>query len=30
MKLIVSSDIHNDFGMIYKIIELYKKERPII
>ena len=28
MKLIVSSDIHNDFGMIYKIIELYKKERP--
>ena len=27
MKLIVSSDIHNDFGMIYKIIELYKKER---
>jgi len=28
MKLIVSSDIHNDFEMIYKIIELYKKERP--
>jgi len=28
MKLIVSSDIHNDFGMIYKIIELYKNERP--
>jgi len=28
MKLIVSSDIHNDFGMIYKIIELYRKERP--
>jgi len=28
MKLIVSSDIHNDFGIIYKIIELYKKERP--
>jgi Icc-related predicted phosphoesterase len=28
MKLIVSSDIHNDFGLIYKIIELYKKERP--
>jgi len=28
MKLIVSSDIHNDFGMIYKIIELYKRERP--
>ncbi len=28
MKLIVSSDIHNDFGMIYKIIELYKKEKP--
>jgi len=28
MKLIVSSDIHHDFGMIYKIIELYKKERP--
>ncbi|AMD30057.1 hypothetical protein Nps_03395 [Candidatus Nanopusillus acidilobi] len=28
MKLIVSSDIHNDFEMVYKIIELYKKERP--
>lgn len=28
MKLIVSSDIHNDFEMIYKIIELYKKEKP--
>ena len=28
MKLIVSSDIHNDFGMIYKIIEVYKKEKP--
>jgi len=28
MKLIVSSDIHNDFGMIYKIIELYRNERP--
>ncbi|MGC9079209.1 MAG: metallophosphoesterase family protein [Nanopusillaceae archaeon] len=26
MKIIVSSDIHNDFGLIYKIIELYKNQ----
>ena len=28
MKIIVASDIHNDFDMIYKIIEAYYKIKP--